>query len=65
MADTKTFRHKLTGLVGTFPTVFGELFHEVLEEVEGDAPSPAPVTVVPEIVVPPAVSDPDNEGSDK
>lgn len=34
MADIRTYRNKLNGLVGAFPREFGDIFKDVLEEVE-------------------------------
>lgn len=67
MASTRTYRHKLTGLVADFPREFGDIFKDVLEEVE-DVISPAD-EVVEEPATPTTPNDPavdpaaTNEGS--
>lgn len=50
MADTKRYRHRVTGLVGDFPEALAETFPDDLAEVSDDALDLAYIPISPEAV---------------
>lgn len=59
MADIRTYRNKLTGLVGEFPVEFGDIFKDSLVEVTDEEVSAnaAEVSAVPATTTEPANTD--------